>query len=81
MNRIIQVKVKNVYGQKLIYPVCPNAKRFCELTNTKTLTINSLRIIGKLGFDIVARDTSSNYLNRELNTPDDDRSMITLINK
>lgn len=64
--RVIQVKLKNVYGKTLIYPVCPNAKRFAQLANTTTLTVESLRIIEKLGFDLVATDGSMAYLQKEL---------------
>jgi hypothetical protein len=31
----ITVKVKNVYGQDRIYPICSKAKLFTRLTNTK----------------------------------------------
>ena len=46
---IIQVKVKSVYGNDLIYPVCDKAKQFVLIAGTKTLTpyhINKIRLLG-----------------------------------
>ena len=50
--RII-ITAKSVYGNTLIYPVCPQAHRFCELTGCKTLTANNLRTIRAMGFEVV----------------------------
>jgi len=49
----IEVKVKNVYGNERIYPVCTNAKLFCNLTKTETITFQSLDVIKALGYKIV----------------------------
>jgi hypothetical protein len=49
----IEVKIKNVYGNQRIYPVCQNAKLFCALTKTETITFQSLDVIKALGYKIV----------------------------
>lgn len=43
MQATIQVTVKDVYGQELVYPVCDQAKRLAALVGTKTLTTVTLR--------------------------------------
>jgi len=48
----IQVTIKNIYGNQLIYPVCQKAKYFAELTKTKTFNKNDINTIKKLGFEI-----------------------------
>jgi hypothetical protein len=48
----IQVTIKNIYDNQLIYPVCEKAKYFTELTKTKTLNQNDIDTIKKLGFEI-----------------------------
>lgn len=48
----ITVKVKNVWGNYLIYPVCEKAKIFAELTGTKTLTSHAISSIERLGYKI-----------------------------
>lgn len=48
----IQVKVKNVYGNEMIYPVCASAQAFAELARQKTLTHRELMVIKRLGYTI-----------------------------
>lgn len=48
----ITVKVKNVYGQDLIYPADDNAQRFAQLTGKKTFTKYDLRLIKELGYEV-----------------------------
>ena len=48
----IIVRIKNVYGQDLVYPVCEKARHFATLTGKKTLTGYALRTIENLGFEI-----------------------------
>jgi len=48
----IQVTIKTVYGNELIYPVDDNARRFTELVKQKTLTRKHLEIIKALGFEV-----------------------------
>ena len=49
----IEVKIKNVYGNQRIYPICRNAKLFCTLAKTETITFQSLDVIKALGYKIV----------------------------
>ena len=57
----IQVEIKNVYGNELIYPICSNAKTFANIANTNTLTFETIQLIKKLGYTI-----EINLLKREL---------------
>jgi len=49
----IKVKSREVYGNELFYPVCETAQAFANLTNKKTLSPYSLRIIKNLKYSIV----------------------------
>ena len=46
----IQVEMKQVYGNTMIYPVCETAKTFASMLNTKTLTSAAIAHIKKLGY-------------------------------
>ena len=48
----IQVRLKSVYGNDLIYPACTRAKIFTDLTGKKTLSRYDLNHIETLGFKI-----------------------------
>ena len=48
----IQVQVRNVFGNDLIYPMCIKAKKFCMLTGANTLTRDNIKLIRELGYDI-----------------------------
>jgi len=48
----IQIEVKDVYGNKTVYPVCETAKSFAALAGTKTLTHAALCIIERMGYAI-----------------------------
>jgi len=48
----IKVKIKNVYGQDLVYPDCYASRIFAAIAGTTTLTESTLRRIDKLGYDI-----------------------------
>ena len=48
----LEVTTKNVYGNKLIYPINATAKKFAYLTNTKTLSESTLKVAESLGFEI-----------------------------
>tara|TARA_R110000751_G_scaffold53334_1_gene115623 strand:- start:256 stop:429 length:174 start_codon:yes stop_codon:yes gene_type:complete len=49
----IVVKVKNVYGNELIYPVCEHAEMVTELTGTKTLSQRNIATLKRLGFEFI----------------------------
>ena len=50
--RKIQVEVRSVYGNELIYPVCQNAKLFASIAGKKTLSKDHLHDIKALGFTV-----------------------------
>lgn len=48
----IQVMIKSVYGEELVYPADENAKRFAEMVQRKTLPPRVLKLIRELGYEI-----------------------------
>ena len=52
MENVIVVKIREVYGRSLVYPVCKQALIFAELTGFKTFTPNNIDSIKKLGYTI-----------------------------
>ncbi len=48
----IQVSIKQVYGNSLIYPDCERAREFVALTGKKTLNASDIASIRKLGFHV-----------------------------
>jgi len=54
----ITVSIKNVYGNRTIYPECDTAKLFAGIASTTSLTLHTIDAIKKLGYDVVvARET------------------------
>ena len=49
----IKVKVKNVYGKDLVYPVCVEAKIFAKIAGDTTLTPETLKRIMFLGYEVI----------------------------
>jgi hypothetical protein len=49
---VLHVRVMDVYGRQVVYPVCDKAKVFAAIADTKTLTESTLRCIRKLGYTI-----------------------------
>lgn len=50
----VNVKIKDVYGTKLVYPVCPIAEGFARIAGAKTLPPKVIREIRAMGFTVVA---------------------------
>lgn len=46
----LKVKIRNVYGKDLVYPVCNKSKLFALLTNSQTLSDGARRTIKELGY-------------------------------
>jgi hypothetical protein len=46
----IVVEVRDVYGNRAVYPVCEAARLFAALAGTKTLTHHALTVIERLGY-------------------------------
>jgi hypothetical protein len=51
--KTITVKIKQVYGNTVAYPVCEQARLLAQLAGTTTLTIQALKIIKSLGFEVI----------------------------
>jgi hypothetical protein len=49
----ITVSIREVYGIKTAYPVCMTAKLFASIAGTKTLTLQTLKKIEALGYQIM----------------------------
>ena len=49
---VITIKFKDVYGNRLVYPVCDNAQHFASIAGTKTLSATVLKTIETMGYDI-----------------------------
>jgi len=49
---VVHVRVMDVYGKRVVYPVCDKAKVFASIADTKTLTETTLRCIRKLGYTL-----------------------------
>jgi len=54
--KVIEVNLKNVYGEVKAYPVNEAAKLFADIAGTKTLTMVALKKIQALGYEIKAVD-------------------------
>jgi len=52
MNCVIEVKLVEKFGRKLVYPVNDQAILITKITNTKTLTPRMLSELSKMGFEI-----------------------------
>lgn len=48
----IQVRIKNVYGNDLIYPVCGKAKLLLSLSKNSTFTHSQIETIKSLGYTV-----------------------------
>jgi hypothetical protein len=55
----IQVFIKNVYGNKFFYPKCKIAKSFSDIAKTKTLSIENLKTIASIGYDVQLVDETN----------------------
>lgn len=48
----VQVSIKTIYGNQMIYPLCERAKLFASMVGQKTLTMRDIEHIKKLGFSV-----------------------------
>ena len=55
----ITIKVKNNYGAVTAYPVCPKAQAFARIAGTKTLTVDTLKVIRELGYEIIQQNADT----------------------
>jgi hypothetical protein len=49
---LIQVEIKQVYGNETIYPACETSKLFAQIANTRTLTRAAINSIKALGYGV-----------------------------
>jgi hypothetical protein len=47
---VVHVRVMDVYGRRVVYPVCDKAKVFASIAGTTSLTDTTLRCMRKLGY-------------------------------
>lgn len=52
MEMKVQVRIKSVYGNELIYPFNAQADAFAAIAGTKTLSRQNLALIKGLGYEI-----------------------------
>jgi len=57
---IIQVKIDKNYGKYVLYPICSQAKLFCQLAKTKTITFEMECLIKKMGYEIQEQTITRN---------------------
>ncbi len=48
----IIVTIRNVYGTETIYPSCPKGQTFARIAGTKTLTLDTIKLIKALGYTV-----------------------------
>ena len=48
----VQLKVKNNYGNQALYPYNEPAHLFAKIAGTKTLTLDTIRHIMALGYEV-----------------------------
>lgn len=58
MKNVLIVDIRNVYGNELVYPINETAKRFCQLTKSKTLNRSTIDIIKSMGYSIKVQERS-----------------------
>lgn len=56
MTNQITIQARSVYGETKIYPVDTGAKEFAAVAGTKTLTLDTLASVLRLGFTIIELD-------------------------
>ena len=61
MRTEIHVTVREVYGEKKVYPHCEVSKLFAKIANTKTLTHETLCYIEELGYLIQVKTETYNW--------------------
>ena len=66
---VVLIRAASVYGNLTLYPVNTLARRLADLAGTVTLTIAALRIIRRLGFEVVvdAEESVAAMLRDQLN--------------
>lgn len=61
-DKTVQVQIKSIYGNEMIYPVCEAAKVFASMVGQKTLTRRDIDHIKKLGYTVDVVQAQPNTL-------------------
>jgi len=61
---VLKVKVKNVYGNDLIYPANEAAEKLCRMLGKKTVGHFELKIMQELGFTVEQVESVTLSLNK-----------------
>lgn len=48
----IEVEIKNVFGNRTVYPYCDKARLFAEIAGTTSLTTAAIERIKRLGYEV-----------------------------
>jgi hypothetical protein len=48
----ITLEIKFNYGIAVLYPACEISKTFAKIAGTKTLTVETVKLIQSLGYDV-----------------------------
>ena len=51
----IHVKIRNVYGNDRVYPVCNGAWEFANIAGTASLTQHTINCIKSLGYKVIVQ--------------------------
>ncbi len=51
----ITIRIREVYGLPVAYPVDENAQVFASMVGTRTLTLKTIKYIKQLGYDVVVQ--------------------------
>ena len=46
----LKVKIRNIYGNKTIYPICEKSKLLAKFKKQKTLTDDDVTLLKELGY-------------------------------
>jgi hypothetical protein len=56
MTMTITVRIKNNYGQQVVYPFCEVSKKLAALAGTTTLTPMAIRLIKDIGYTVKVQE-------------------------
>ena len=58
----IKVRIRNVYGNDVVYPACERSQIFADIAGSKTLTVHTLKKIRKLGITFQLETETANKI-------------------
>lgn len=57
----ITIQTRTNYGTEAHYPICDKAQSFAQIAGTKTLTVQTLKLIQMLGYEIVQKPITRSF--------------------